>query len=458
MTRANRWIGSLLVLVLAAAACGERDPVDPGAFGGQGAAPAETGGSTEASGDFGDLAGVCGPTEGGGTTVTDAAEAQGVDDDSIRVGTVADPGFEGTPGLNQEIFDAAEAFVGWCNEAGGVNGRQIELTLRDAAINEYQPQLERACSEDFALVGSGAVQDNLWPEVGASCGLIDIAAFSVTPDKAGATGRDPIEARSIQPVPNPNDALPVGSNRILADESADVAAAADRSALVFADFQTLIDQADKVRAGWEAAGHTFVHEDVYNVLGEANWSPFAAALREADVEYLSFVGTGDNLALLQQAMVEIDYSPVVTLQEANFYDQAYLDAAGAAAEGTYVRSASWPFEEADDNPATRQYIDLVEAQGGKVALLGVQAFSAWLMFATSVAECDRADDLTRTCVLEAAADSEGWTGGGLHSPTSPAANEMPPCRVLLRVEGGEFVRHAPTDEDYACSEDSIVGL
>ncbi len=63
--------------------------------------------STEAAaggpGDFGDLTDVCGPNEGGGAVADDPAETQGVTADSITLGTVSDPGFEGRPGLNIEL-------------------------------------------------------------------------------------------------------------------------------------------------------------------------------------------------------------------------------------------------------------------------------------------------------------------------------------------------------------------
>src|SRR5699024_8201170 len=84
------------------------------------------------AGDFGDLEGVCGPGDASGAT------DQGVTDEAVQVGTIADPGFDGRPGLNQEIFDAAEVFVQWCNEAGGINGRRIEVELRDAKLSEYK--------------------------------------------------------------------------------------------------------------------------------------------------------------------------------------------------------------------------------------------------------------------------------------------------------------------------------
>src|SRR5262245_36653260 len=177
--RSRRVLFALFAIAaLIAASCGsDRGEDESGAAddGGGGGGSTETTAAPEGGGvgDFGDLIGVCGPNEGGGEVPTgDAAETQGITADTITVGTVSDPGFEGRPGLNQEIFDTAEAFVAWCNEAGGINGKQLELNLHDAAVTEYQPVMEQACDTDFAIVGSGAVQDNLWPETGAACGLI----------------------------------------------------------------------------------------------------------------------------------------------------------------------------------------------------------------------------------------------------------------------------------------------
>ena len=83
-------------------------------------------------------------------------------------------------------------------------------------------------------------------------------------------------------------------------------------------------------------------------------------------------------------MDEVGYRPELMLMETNLYDEGWVEAAGASADRVFVRTVFWPFEEADQNPATQQYLDLLEAQGGKVAELGVQAMSAWLLFAQSV--------------------------------------------------------------------------
>src|SRR5690348_4487258 len=113
--RSGRWfVAFIAVAALLAASCGSDRGEDES--GTADSSPSETTAAAGGgAGDFGDLAGVCGPNEGGGeVTNTDAAETQGVTADTITVGTVSDPGFEGRPGLNQEIFDTATAFVEWC--------------------------------------------------------------------------------------------------------------------------------------------------------------------------------------------------------------------------------------------------------------------------------------------------------------------------------------------------------
>jgi hypothetical protein len=153
------------------------------------------------------------------------------------------------------------------------------------------------------------------------------------------------------------------------------------------------------------------------------------------------------MANLQSAMAELDFQPEVTQVEANLYDPNYLEGAGDAAEGTFVRTALWPFEEAAENPATQEYIDLVEARDGKVAALGAQSFSAWLLFATLANECDIEGDLTRSCILEKGAEVTEWDGGGLHAPGNPGENSSPECFILLQVEDGGFVRYEPAETD-----------
>jgi ABC-type branched-subunit amino acid transport system substrate-binding protein len=427
---------------------------DRGADESGGVADGPTDTAAPASGDgYGTLPSPC--SDGEASPVPSGADSQGVEGDRILVGTVSDPGFAGRPGLNQELFDAGRAFVDWCNDQGGINGRTLELTEYDAAITEYAPRIREACDREFALVGGGGAQDSEWATTGQACGLVDIAGYAATPEKAGSTGhQDVLERRTVQVVPNPQDEFPVGPVHLLAEENPEALA---HIGIINADFATLALIAARTRESYEQLGGTIVSEQTYNVLGEANWAPLAQRLQDDGVRWLNFVGEGEFLAQLQQAMVEIGYEPEVTLQDTNFYDQTYLEAAGAAADGTYLRTAFVPFEEASTVPATQQYVDLVSGIDGKVALLGAQSTSAWLLFAQSADQCDDDGDLTRTCLLETAASVTEWDGGGLHAPANPSENEGPRCSMVLQVQDGGFTRYAPAD-GFECSEDSVVDL
>ena len=85
-----------------------------------------------------------------------------------------------------------------------------------------------------------------------------------------------MDTRAVQPLPNPADRQIITGAVLLADEFPDAPAS---SGILNADLQTLITQKEKEVAAFEQSGSDFVHEATYNVLGEANWAPFAASHR-----------------------------------------------------------------------------------------------------------------------------------------------------------------------------------
>jgi hypothetical protein len=155
-----RTVVCAVALSLVAAACSRSESSG-------GSTSTTSGGGGAAAGTFGSLGTVCGSGDAKGAT------AQGVTNTEIRVGTVADPGFAGRPGLNQELFDAATVFTKWCNEAGGIAGRTIKVDLLDAKLVEYRQRILEACDQDFALVGGGAVFDDAAQKDRLNCLLPD---------------------------------------------------------------------------------------------------------------------------------------------------------------------------------------------------------------------------------------------------------------------------------------------
>ena len=378
---------------------------------------------------FGDLAVPCGPGES--TSESDT----GVTADTIKIGTIDDRGFPDAPGLNHEMSDAVDAMVVYCNGLGGINGRQIELVAYDAAIfNAGQVILDACDSGQFMLVGNGMSFDDLGEEARLGCGLAQIPAWNVS----AAAAHSPLTAT---PVPNPADQLPSAIAKQLADVFPDEI---QSTGILYANFSATIQTKDKVVAAYPDHGWNFVNEQSYNISGEDDWTPFVNQLKDAGAEALYFTGSclPNYLALMQTAAVN-EYSPMAHA-DANFYEAACASAnADGVLDNTYVRMVFIPFEERDVVKAVDDYINIVEANNGDTSLLGMQSTSAFWLWATAAAACG--DDLTRDCVMSEVATQTEWTGGGLHVPTNPAANDAPDCGLIVKFEGTSYVRFTPDE-------------
>jgi len=195
-TTAVRGIVALVATALAATACssgrGGSSPATTTA-----APTAGSGSSTSAATrvPFGDLASPCGPG-----TATGATE-QGVTDTAIHIGYGDDRGYAALPGLDQEMGDAVKGMIKWCNDQGGINGRQIVGDYYDAAILQVNTVMQEACKADFMLVGEGWALDEAAEGTRVDCNLAAVPGFTVGPDFANGP-------MMYQGVPNPVDYLP----------------------------------------------------------------------------------------------------------------------------------------------------------------------------------------------------------------------------------------------------------
>lgn len=410
---------------------------------------AEAGGSEA----FGDLDSPC----GSGELSVEGSEAAG-SPDVLRIGVPNDRSSTIRPGLNRELWDTAVAFAAWCNEQGGIGGLPIELVDVDGKVLFVEDAMAGACNGAFMLVGGGLVQDNLEfsGKPGSDfhlCGLVDIPAFAASPQKADSNGQ-------VQPLPRSATELPRGSFASVVS----VLPEAARMAVLWGQLPTLEAFRNVASATAEAEGIEVVAELPYPITGQADWTPLAEQIIRSGAGSIYWVGEPTNLGSLLGPLRIQGWEGIV-MGETNAYDQVFLDSAGADAEGAVVRLAFHSFEESDRWPAVADYQDLMaEYQPeGKVAMLGMQAMSAWLLFATAARECGQAEGvLSRACVLRAAEAVDDWTAGGLHVPTDPGppGKAISPCGMLLVVRDGGFERLFPEiggpDDDgdgFACHDE-----
>lgn len=396
---------------------------------------------------FGDAPWPCGPGDGANT---DTGSEPGVTADSVRIATGDDAGYAGSPGLNHEMTDSMNAFVAACNELGGINGRQIQLDYYDAKLFEVGPAIQAACDAgSFFLVGEGWAFDVNQEEIRLGCGLPAVPTYSVS--AAFAHGKDVFVG-----IPNPSDEMPAGVFAQVAELMPDAITAAATLAGAFTATQ---ESRDKVVAVAPQFGWSFVSTTIeYNPAGEADWTPFVKQLQDAGAKLVYWSGSClPSLQLFAQSAQANGFDvPIIT--DANHYSRACADAnTDGALDNVYLRVATIPFEEAGLNPATQQYLDLLEASGGDISLLGTQTGSSFLLWATAASKCGA--ELTRACTLANLKATDTWTGHGLHAETDPGGNHPSRCNIILHLVGGVYERVLPTKPGtYQCDDGWIAAV
>jgi ABC-type branched-subunit amino acid transport system substrate-binding protein len=190
----------------------------------------------------------------------------------------------------------------------------------------------------------------------------------------------------------------------------------------------------------------------YNPVGEADWTPFVKEIKDSGATMVYWSGTClPHLQLFAQA-AKLNGLDVPIMTDVNHYtSQCAAANTDGAMNNVYVRLSSIPFEEADTNKATQNFIDTIKANDGDVAMLGTGTSSSFLLWATASSRCGA--ELTRACVLANLAKITSWTGHGLHAEVNPGQNHVTSCNIVLKIEGTGYVRVTPTERGtYECKD------
>jgi ABC-type branched-subunit amino acid transport system substrate-binding protein len=430
-----RAAAAVTALLLVAAGCAsDREGSDPDAEAGDDSA--STGLPTE---NFGDLAVPCGDGDASGAT------DQGVTDDTITIGYGDDSGYSAAPGLNEEMGDAIDAAIAWCNSLGGINGRELVGNRYDAALNNAAQVGVEACSQDFALVGQGFAFDENMEADRIACQLVSVPGFVVSP----AATHGPM---TYQPIPNPVDVYGPSREQIVVDN----VEGADNLAVVGRDNNAAAVSSRKTIAAYEAAGANVLDCGVVvKSAGGDNYPALVRRLEDCGAEMLIDTATPSPPMYAFLDALKLEGFEGSAAFGTPWYAQSVLQAnVGGNTEGLYVGMNFNTFENAEAAQAVADYLAVVEANDGKTGLLGMQAFSAFLLWAGAADACE--SDLTRQCLVDQLSQVTDWTGGGLHSNTNPGENLPAKCAILVQVQGGEFVQVAPeATGEFECYEDYL---
>ncbi len=429
MKRTSPAVALLLALAVLATACGSGRSSTPDDSPGTTAA-VQTGGVPQ----FGDLPSPCGPGEPSGTP--DAA----VDATSVTIGYGDDAGYQGSPGLNHEAGDAVKALIGWCNQQGGINGRQVKGVYYDAKITEAGNVMAEACQQTFFMVGQFFALPGAAEQKRIGCGLPTVPGVIPAADLSNAP---------LMVAPYPSNILQfnVAGAAQLAQQFPEQVT---RTGIIVSDFPASIDNMEKFRGSVTTVGWKFLDcIQTTPVSGVADFRPYVQYMKDcgAEVVWAGTVATG--LQNLLDAADQLDFHPIWITPETTYSEQQAQWNRSGHADNLYVSNSFTPLEHAPEGSANAAYIDVVTGAGGDVSFPGQVSASAFLLWATAAKACG--NDLTRACVMSELEKIDSWTAGGLSSEQRPASNDVGTCAVLLKEQGTEWVQVSPEQPgQFAC--------
>jgi ABC-type branched-subunit amino acid transport system substrate-binding protein len=431
MGRANLRRGLLIGLAataLLAGACGSGRSSDD-------ASPGTTATANETGVEqFGDLASPCSPGDPSG------APDNAVDATSVTIGYGDDAGFQGNPGSNHEMSDAVKALIDWCNQQGGINGRQVKGIYYDAKITEVNNVMTEACGQVFMLVGQGFALGAGGEVTRLGCGLPSVPGLLGGTDVANA----PL---MVTPAPQPVDYLNVQGAAAVAQANPD---AVKKVGVMEPNFPATIDYTQRAMGTFPSVGWQFLDcTQSYQISGVSDFRPYLQKLKDCGAEVVLSTDTGNNLQNALDAAQQLDFHPIWFVTSAVYTSSFANWNVNGNADRVYFGNAFVPLEDTTPGTANAAYVDIVKAHGGDISYTGQQSASAFLLWATAAKACG--NDLTRACVMQQLKGVHDWTAGGMSSSQDPGANMPGDCGLTIKLDGTAFVQWQPESlGSFAC--------
>jgi Periplasmic binding protein len=382
----------------------------------------------------------------------------GITETQIRVAVIADVDNPLVPGLFKSSVDVMNAWAKTVNQHGGVAGRKVVIDFIDSKLNanETRNALIKACSRDFAMVGGAALFLNNASDMvgcknaqGQAIGIPDLAGLALDPAEQCAPVQYRFQGISTLRCETQNANPHVYTIGIWAITS-DSAPTRDAET---ATFQAAVD------AGIKKDGEGF-----YPVSARATQStltPFVQIVKNNSSTWV-FDGSSYGIMVLLRKEAVLQGATTVKVWACNqgCYDVAFLEQAGADAEGTTTTLSSLPFyTEYKSNASLKT---LVGAIGG-VDKLNSNALASWtaaLLFqdATGKAIANGAT-LTRQSLLDALESEHSFDAQGITGPTDIGNHQISPCFAIAQVKNGKWVRAYPSKPGtFDCTKSNVIDM
>ena len=388
---------------------------------------------------------------------TPKADDVGITDKEIRLAVVADVDTPVVPGLFQAAVDGMRAWAKVVNKQGGVAGRKVVIDFIDSRLSadEARNAVIKACSDDFAMVGTEALFLN------------NVDDMEACPDKQGKTTG----------LPNlPGIALEVAERcskvaYVFSGETK-FCSTIDQHPQTYYPYQgdaryylkknkdlhgvwlvpsDLRSSRNSQITNFQAATELGIKKDsegFYDMSARAPQSALTPVVQVIKDNSSTFAENGSSFGIMVELRREAKLQGVSSVKlwacNQGCYDAEFLKEGGADVEGTYSGIPTLPFlTEYKLNPTLKS---LVKALGGpeKMNANGINAFVAALLFQQAAEKAvANGGTLTRQSFLDAISGIHDFDAKGIIGPMDIGNRQPNPCHVVVQVKNGKWERVFP---------------
>jgi ABC-type branched-subunit amino acid transport system substrate-binding protein len=404
------------------------------------------------------------PVQAASTSAPDAtpratkkATEIGVTGTTIRIAAVDDVDNPIVPGVLQGIVDGVNGAARMINAHGGIAGRKLQVDFIDSKLNpnEARNAFITACSQDYAMVGTGALllgtaQDEIdcKDRAGQATGLPDIAALATSILEACSPVAFPIngsqiDCATVDQHPQRYQGLvgdskyylkkfgPLHGTFIVANDSKPTERASTVLNLMAKKAGIEADSEVTRSGGSQQSAYTSIVQQMKN--DGSNYNLDATAV-------------DGTIVMRQEAQIQGlgSDSKVLWACPVSCYDKKVV-AAGSVMDNTYMTLSFLPFAETKANTMLANFVKYVGKD--KVSGFSNWGFTSTLLFKQAVDDVVKAhgvNGLTRANLLGALKAVHSFSAGGMIGDRDAGARLATPCFVIVRYEAGKFSRVYPT--------------
>ena len=369
----------------------------------------------------------------------------GITDDTIKVANVSDISGP-VPGIFESAQQGSRAFAAYFNSTSTICGRKLEIQPLDSRADGSadQQQFTRACDEAFAAVGSMSAFDSGGAATAEKCGIPDMRALSVTPERLHCATCFSAYALSPNLVPN---VMPQYFVKKFPEATQHVA-------ILYVNIGAAAVNAQSFKSGWSSNGWKVDYFEGIDT-AEFNYAPYVQQMRDKGIRFVVYLGPYQFTVRLQQAMTQQNFDPDVFLQDPTIYDQRYVDEAGSDGDGSYVYSTVELFDnlKVPEMALYRSWLQQIKP-GAIPNYYGLYAWSATRLFVEQALALG--GDLTRASLIARLKQVKDWTSNGLHTGQPVGSKATGNCIKIIQLNKGRWSQVSPGD--YICGGMTNTGI